>query len=126
MISGLGTDIVQVSRIQEMAERYGDPFLEKVFSDDERKEAARRRNPAQYYAGRWALKEAMSKALGCGIGEKCGWKDISTRNLECGRPEAILSGTALETASSIGVARIHISISHEHEYACATVILENC
>ena len=52
-----------------MTERYGEPFLEKVFSDDERKEAERRRDPSQYYAGRWALKEAMSKAMGCGIGE---------------------------------------------------------
>ncbi|MEI8245560.1 MAG: holo-ACP synthase [Lentisphaerota bacterium] len=126
MISGLGTDIVQVSRIREMTERYGEPFLEKVFSDDERKEAARRRDPSQYYAGRWALKEAMSKAMGCGIGEKCGWKDVSTRNLELGKPEAILSGPALETASALGVTRIHISLSHEQEYACATVILENC
>ena len=126
MISGLGTDIVQVSRIREMTERYGEPFLEKVFSDDERKEAERRRDPSQYYAGRWALKEAMSKAMGCGIGEKCGWKDVSTRNLELGKPEAILSGAALETASALGVTRIHISISHEQEYACATVILENC
>ncbi len=117
---------MQVSRIREMTERYGEPFLEKVFSDDERKEAARRRDPSQYYAGRWALKEAMSKAMGCGIGEKCGWKDVSTRNLELGKPEAILSGPALETASAMGVTRIHISISHEQEYACATVILENC
>jgi holo-[acyl-carrier protein] synthase len=109
-----------------MTERYGELFLEKVFSDDERKEAAQRRDPSQYYAGRWALKEAMSKALGCGIGEKCGWKDVSTRNLEFGRPEAILSGLALETASAMRVTSIHISISHEQEYACATVILENC
>lgn len=126
MISGLGTDIVQVSRIREMIERYGESFLEKVFADDERKEAQRRRDPAQYYAGRWALKEAMSKALGCGIGEKCGWKDVATSNRESGRPETILSGLALETATAMGVASIHISISHEQEYACATVILENC
>jgi holo-[acyl-carrier protein] synthase len=126
MISGLGTDIVQVLRIREMIERYGESFLEKVFADDERREAQRRRDPAQYYAGRWALKEAMSKALGCGIGEKCGWKDVSTCNLESGRPEAVLSGLALETASAMGVTRVHISISHEQEYACATVILENC
>lgn len=124
MISGLGTDIVQVSRIKAMIEEHGKDFLDRVFSDSEQHEASKRREPAQYYAGRWALKEAMAKAMGCGIGEKCGWKDVSTRNLENGRPEAILSGRALETANSQHVVCVHVSISHEQEYACATVIME--
>jgi holo-[acyl-carrier protein] synthase len=124
MISGLGTDIVRVSRIRAMIEQHGPDFIERVFSQSEQDEAAKRRDPAEYYAGRWALKEAMAKAMGCGIGEKCGWKDISTKNHENGRPEAILSGKALETATGLNVSCIHISISHEQEYACATVIME--
>lgn len=124
MISGLGTDIVRVSRIRAMIDEHGDEFIARVFSEAEQQEALKRRDPAEYYAGRWALKEALAKALGCGIGEKCGWKDVSTRNLDNGRPEAILSGRALQTALAQRVAAIHISISHEQEYACATVITE--
>jgi holo-[acyl-carrier protein] synthase len=107
-----------------MLERFGDSFLERVFTEKERAEANVRRDPSEYYAGRWAAKEAASKALGCGIGESCGWKDLQILNGSAGQPCLTLSGKALETAHNMGVDNIHLSVSHEREYACSTVILE--
>lgn len=125
MISGLGTDIVEIERIRKMVREYGDAFLERIFTSEELAAAADKRDPSLYYAGRWAAKEAVAKALGCGIGEKCAWKDINISNHEFGRPQMMLSGWALETASKMGVDTVHVSISHENHYACATVILES-
>lgn len=124
MILGIGTDIVEVSRIKKMLKNHSDSFLEKIFCDRERDEASLRRNRAEYFAGRWAAKEAISKALNCGIGESCSWLDICTLNRGNGSPETVLSGNAAATAEKIGVKNIHVSITHEKDYACATAVLE--
>jgi len=124
MIVGLGTDIVSIPRIEKLLERQGDAFLEQVYSPAEQAEGRRRVKAAEYFAGRWAAKEAMAKALGCGIGARCNMRDITTAISPSGKPETILEGRAAETAAGLGVKNIHVSISHEREYACATVILE--
>ncbi|MDD3117748.1 MAG: holo-ACP synthase [Victivallales bacterium] len=124
MIAGVGTDVVKIERIRQTIERYGEAFLHHVFTPEELAEAARRRNPWPYYAGRWALKESLSKALGCGIGTHCGWQDIQTLNDANGRPLTAIGGAAAERAAELDIAHVHVSISHEEEYACATVILE--
>lgn len=124
MISGLGTDIVSIERIRKTIERHGDNLLNRVFTSDELVEAAERGNPIEYFAGRWCAKEALSKALKCGIGAKCAWQDINILNDKNGAPAVTLSGTALETSRQFDVKNIHISISHEREFATATVILE--
>jgi len=125
MIVGVGTDIVKIERIRKTIERYGETFLRHVFTAEELSEASVRRNPWPYYAGRWALKESLSKALGCGIGTQCGWQDIRTLNDANGRPLTVLSGAAARQAATLGIEHIHVSISHEDEYACATVVLES-
>jgi holo-[acyl-carrier protein] synthase len=124
MILGLGTDIVEVRRIREMLERHADAFLERIYTDAERRDGAARDDPALFFASRWAAKEALSKALGCGIGRDCAWQDIAIRNDEAGRPFLDLTGAAATTAARLGATATHLSISHEKHYSCATVVLE--
>ena len=125
MIVGIGTDIVKLERMQALFERHGKAFVERVFTEDERIEAASRNNPIEYYAGRWAAKESVSKALGCGIGKDCAWHDIHIRNNSQGSPELTLTGNAAASAARLNAGHFHVSISHEKEYACAIIILES-
>jgi len=125
MIIGIGTDIVETARIADTFGERGDAFSEKVYTDAERAEVAGRKVKAPYYAGRWAAKEAVSKALGCGFGPRCAWKDIEILNDSDGKPIATLSGAAAETADKLAPGwKLHVSISHEKTHACATAILE--
>lgn len=121
MLAGLGNDITECERIQDILRKHGDLFLNHLLTSREQKESGGR---ISYYAGRWAAKEAISKALGCGIGERCALTDIEILNNEAGKPEAVLSGAAKKTADQLNVSRIHLSISHERHYAIATAVLE--
>ena len=123
-ILGIGTDIVEVERIADVIARHGGSFGKRLFTPAELELAASRGNPVSFYAGRWAAKEACSKALGCGIGSQCSFTDIEILNDGSGRPQLTLSGAALETFKQLGASAIHISISHEHHYATATVIIQ--
>ena len=125
MIYGIGTDIVEINRIRKILAKHKESFLIRIFTDNELKEGKSRKNSAAYFAGRWAAKEAFSKALGTGIGEKCSWTDIEINNKKLGNPVCNISGSAEKTAGQIGVEKIHVSISHEQEYACSTIILES-
>ena len=121
MVIGLGNDITECARIQKALERHGDSFLNHFLTVREQAESGGR---LSYYAGRWAAKEAVSKALGCGIGEHCALTEIEILNDPAGKPEAALSGAAEQTARHLNVQRIHISISHERQYAAAVAVLE--
>ncbi|OGV48094.1 MAG: holo-[acyl-carrier-protein] synthase [Lentisphaerae bacterium GWF2_52_8] len=125
MILGIGTDIVEIERFRRLIERHGDLFLSRIFSEEERSEAASRRDPAPYFAGRWAAKEAFSKALGCGIGAKCAWLELMVCNNASGKPEMKCQGQAAKTGTALGLRSIHLSISHEKNSACAMVVLES-
>ena len=124
MIKGIGTDIVKVSRIGDMITRHSSRFLARIFTPQEILRASNCKPNHQYFAARWAAKEAFSKALGTGIGEKCAWLDINVVNDENGRPSLEISGTAMETARQKRIENIQVSISHEENYAVAFVILE--
>ena len=124
MILGIGTDIVEVARIKKMLERHSDSFSRRVLSDAEIERLNDRSDAATFCAGRWAVKEAVSKAFGTGIGKDCAMHEVSTLNNSDGRPEIVLHGTALETFQRMGGKSIHVSISHERQYACAYVIIE--
>lgn len=125
MIVGVGVDIVEIGRIRRLVARFGCRFTEKVFTSAERREAAERRDPSAYYAGRWAVKEAVSKALGCGIGSRCELLDVECRGAGDGRPYVNLTGAASETLRSIGGGKVHVSLTHEAQYAVADVIVES-
>ena len=125
MIVGLGTDIIETARIDKLVERRGALALERVFTPAEiEKSKTRGKSISQFRAGRWAVKEALAKALGCGMGEKCSWQEIEVMNLDTGAPTVALSGTTKATADGLGVQQIHVSISHEQHYASAVVVLE--
>jgi holo-[acyl-carrier protein] synthase len=124
MILGTGIDIVDIARITAVIERRSS-FINRVFTANEQQMAAAMRNPGPFYAGRWAAKEAISKALGVGISEHCHWQDLDIARGARGEPIATLSGAAAATAEALGIARIHLSISHEESHACAFAIAES-
>ncbi len=122
-IIGIGTDIVEISRLQKTIDSFGGHFLERVYTENELAAIAGRKNRITFLAGRWAAKEAAAKALGCGIGEKCNFTDINISNNSAGQPELSFSGAAEKEAARLGVTGIKLSISHEANYAVATVLL---
>jgi len=124
MIVGVGTDICSVQRMQYMAERYGARFLDRVFTPEEQARSKRKAGTAERLAARFAAKEATMKALGTGWA--CGVKflDIHVTNEFGGRPVVNLIGDAATWATSLGVKRVHVSLSHERDQAIAFVVLE--
>ena len=119
MIVGLGTDIVEIDRIEQVLQRYGADFLNRVYTPEEQREGNGR---ISYLAGRWAAKESAAKALGCGIGTDCSFTDIEVLNDELGRPVMACRAAAVEKIG--GDLHWHVSISHEGAYAVATAIVE--
>ena len=124
MILGLGIDVIEIQRIREALDRHGDHFIRHVFRDDEQSEVPEGGARYAFYAGRWAAKEAVSKALGTGIGERCNWTDIRIRRGHGGKPRIELSGRGRRTADEMGIATLHITISHEGNIACAAAVAE--
>ena len=114
----VGTDLVEIARIEQLAERYGERFLARVFTSGERRDAGGR---AAALAARWAAKEATSKALGTGIGP-IGWREIEVVVGEGGRPELRLHGQALLTAAALCLTHWAVSLTHEAGLALAFVV----
>jgi holo-[acyl-carrier protein] synthase len=123
-IIGTGIDIVEIDRIEDMIKRWDTHFLSKVFSAEEQSYSSEKARPSQHLAGRFAVKEAVSKAFRTGIGPHFGWLDIEVeRNAESGAPSVRLHGKAAEYAEATGVSRVLISLSHTRHYAVANAIL---
>lgn len=125
MIFGIGTDICDLARIQKMLESdKAEAFVARSFTEAENALAPKGKQRVAYYGGRWAAKEAVAKALGTGFGAKCRWLDINIARLESGAPSVELSGIAAKTAKEAGISKIHLSISHEKNYAVAFATAE--
>jgi holo-[acyl-carrier protein] synthase len=122
MIHGLGTDIVEITRIREMIERHGEFFLERCFTPKEIAWAQKYKDNASRFAGRWAAKEAVVKALGTGFVRGVTFHDIEILPLHTGQPTVQLTGGAQKMATQLGISEIKISISHSEDYAVATAI----
>ena len=125
MIVGIGTDICQLDRIKKLLS--GDKkeaFLKRSFTQKEIDNLPSEKREVSYYAGRWAAKEAVAKCFGTGFGEHCRWLDIDILRNEKGAPFVSLSGKTAETATSMNIDVIHVSISHEKEYAVAFATAE--
>ena len=122
MIAGLGTDIVEISRIAQMIERHAESFLNRVFTDEEIRYCQKRKHCNEAYAGRWAAKEAVMKVLGTGFVKGIGWKNIEVLAETSGKPVVHLSGGAAEHAQKIGISQVLITISHCRDFATATAI----
>jgi holo-[acyl-carrier protein] synthase len=125
MILGIGSDLAQVERIRKSIAQYGDRFLNRVYTEQERAYASSKANSAERYAARFAAKEAGMKAIGTGLRRGITWKDFEVVNEISGQPTLRLSGVALEISAIMGVERISISLTHTAETAFAVVILED-
>jgi holo-[acyl-carrier protein] synthase len=127
MILGIGSDLIDIRRVERVLERYGDRFLDRVFTAVEREKSERRANRAESYAKRYAAKEACSKALGTGFRSGVFWRDMGVVNLRSGKPTMMLTGGALKRLQEItpdGMeARIDISLTDEPPMAEAMVII---
>jgi holo-[acyl-carrier protein] synthase len=127
MILGLGSDLVDIRRIERTLGRFGDRFLERIFTPIERARSERRVNRAASYARRFAAKEACSKALGTGFRKGVFWRDLGVVNLPGGRPTLALTGGAarrLKELTPQGMeARIDLSITDDHPIAQAIVVI---
>lgn len=123
-ILGIGTDIVECLRIAKMIERHGELFITRVYTEVEIEYCAARKAATQHYAGRWAAKEAVLKALGTGWIRGIGWRDVEVRNIQGGAPTVRLRGGARDVFELSGADRIHLSISHCRSHATAYAIAE--
>src|SRR5438093_12936468 len=124
MITGIGIDVIQNDRIRDSIERFGDRFLNRIYTEGEIGYCRKCSNPAIHYAARFAAKEAAFKALGTGWAAGVKWKDVEVQRLPSGQPELHLYGEALARATSIGSGRFHVSLTHDQLVSCAVVILE--
>ena len=121
-VVGIGTDIVECLRIAQMIERHGELFLNRVYTDHEIQYCSARRAATQHYAGRWAAKEAVLKALGTGWTQGIRWRDIEIRNNRAGKPTVALAGGARRVCEQLAIGEMLISISHCHTHATALAI----
>ena len=128
MIIGVGADLTDIRRIEKTLRRFGDRFRARVFTDLERARSERRADAAASYAKRFAAKEACAKALGTGMRGGVFWKDMGVVNVPSGRPTMVLTGGAAARLASLmprnGRAAIHVSLTDDHPYAQAFVIIE--
>lgn len=122
-IAGIGTDLASVARFERLlAEKR--PVIDRLFTEDERAYALVKRSPAPYLAARFAAKEAFLKALGLGLRQGISWQDMAVERNELGKPSLKLSGKAGAIFAERKLSALHLSYSHDGDYAFATVILE--
>ncbi|MFC5385709.1 holo-ACP synthase [Aquamicrobium segne] len=128
MIIGIGSDLIDIRRVEKTLERYGERFIARVYTDIEQARSERRRERAASYAKRFAAKEACSKALGTGISHGVYWRDMGVVNLPGGKPTmALTGGAAARLASMVPAghdAVIHLTITDDYPLAQAFVIIE--
>lgn len=125
MVIGLGTDLIEIERIERSVARFGERFLERVFTPGEIAYCHAKKGSAESFAARFAAKEAGAKALGTGISRGVGWKDFEVRRLPGQRPELHLSGRALEIAEALGIQRVSLSLTHSRAMSMAVVVAED-
>ena len=117
-----GIDIVEISRIARLRNKEG--FEQRILSAREQQLAAGRKRIDEFIAGRWAAKEAVAKALGCGFGKNCSPDEIEILPDQLNAPQVFLSGNAAEQAAKIGIVSWCISVTHEKNYAAAMAVAE--
>jgi len=128
VIIGLGSDLIDIRRVERSLERFGDRFVQRVFTEIEQAKSDRRKERAASYAKRFAAKEACSKALGTGLRQGVFWRDMGVANLPSGKPTMVLTGGALRRLESMmpegHMPSIHLTITDDWPLAQAFVIIE--
>ncbi len=122
MIDGIGTDIVQIARMKAALGRRGEALAQRLLAPEELPAFSGHPDPARFLAKRFAIKEAVLKALGTGLRGGIRWHDIRVRHDDLGKPQLALSG---EAGCRLGARRCHLSVSDEQDYALAFVIIES-
>jgi holo-[acyl-carrier protein] synthase len=125
MVIGLGTDLIEIERIERSVARFGERFLERVFTPGEIAYCHAKKGSAESFAARFAAKEAGAKALGTGISRGVSWKEFEVKRKPGQRPELHLSGRAAEVAHELGVKRMSLSLTHSREMSMAVVVAED-
>jgi holo-[acyl-carrier protein] synthase len=118
-VVGIGTDITECLRIAQMIERHGELFITRVYTEHEIEYCQCRKQATQHFAGRWAAKEAVLKALGTGWRRGISWRDVEIRNDPSGKPTVALRGGARDVVEELGITEMLISISHCRSHATA-------
>lgn len=121
-ILGIGTDIIEVPRIGKMIEQHGELFLRRVYTEREIHYCQGRKHALEHFAGRWAAKEAILKAIGTGWARGICWTDMEIRRDNMSGPKVLVRGGARDAAIQRGIGDIMVSISHCRTYATATAI----
>ncbi len=121
MISGIGIDIIDISRIEHSIAQYGDTFLSKLFTDNEIQYCKSKQFPTQHFAARFAAKEAFSKAVSTGWSGEFEWKNVEVKNDPAGKPDLLLYGKTAETLHGYSV---FLSMSHSDTSVIAFVVIE--
>lgn len=124
-IVGLGTDIVEITRIESVIERSADSLAKRILTEYEYAQYQQQTKPARFLAKRFAVKEAAAKALGTGIRNGLAFNQFEVTNDELGKPILTLNGEALRLANNLKATHFHVSITDERHYAVATVIIES-
>lgn len=128
MIIGIGSDLIDIRRIEKTIERFGARFIERCFTEVEQARSDRRKMRAASYAKRFAAKEACSKALGTGLAQGVYWRDMGVVNLPSGKPTMKLTGGAAERLAAMTPANatiaIHLTITDDYPLAQAFVVIE--
>jgi holo-[acyl-carrier protein] synthase len=125
MIVGSGIDLVEIGRIRHSLDRYGERFLNRIYTADEKKYCLAKKNAAESLAARFAAKEAGAKALGTGINHGVTWREIEVQRAPGGKPSIQFHGRAAEFAKRIGVNNSALSLTHSRDTAMASVLLED-
>jgi holo-[acyl-carrier protein] synthase len=123
-VLGIGVDLVENARIEHSLGRFGDRFLQRVFTPGEIAYSQSMKFPARHLAARFAAKEAVSKAFGTGIGKAMGWKDIDVGRKASGEPFVTLEGGAKKLAEERKVSKVLITLSHTEHHAMAVIVIE--
>jgi holo-[acyl-carrier protein] synthase len=125
MIVGIGTDMIEISRIEQSIEQFGERFLDRVFTPGEIAYCRqKKKHSAESFAARFAAKEAAAKALGTGISRGVSWKEIEVQRQPGGPPTLHLSGRAGEIAEQLGISHLSLSLTHSRDMALAVAIAE--
>jgi holo-[acyl-carrier protein] synthase len=121
-VIGIGTDITECLRIARMVERHGELFINRVYTAEEIRYCRNHKQTTEHFAGRWAAKEAVLKALGTGWRRGISWRDVEIINEPGGKPNVSVHGGAKQAVEELGITKLLITISHCHTHATAFAI----
>jgi holo-[acyl-carrier protein] synthase len=121
-IFGIGIDVVEIERIEESIEKFGDKFLKRIFTPEERAYCDAQKRPHVNYAARFAVKEAVAKSFGTGIGKELSWLDMTILRAASGEPSVSFSGAGKKFAEKHTIVQVKISLTHATLYAAANAV----